>query len=160
MPNEDTFNGAKGAFMVYQTLFNVLTEELGQERALALNVKANERTGTEIGRMIKEQTGVEEMDIKGATTLVRNAIEQSFGIVSEVTEESDNRVVFKLDRCPVHEAARDTGMDAETIEAQCRSGAVTYMSTMLKQLNPNLDYELVRCRATADEPCEEAITLK
>lgn len=159
MSIEDTFNGAKSAFMVYQSLFSEVAEELGQERALALNAKATERAASETGKMIKEQMDVEEMGIMDAAALVRSSIEQTFGIASEVIEEGENRIVFRLHRCSVHEAARDTGMDAEATEAQCRTGAVAYMSAVLKELNPRLGYELVQCRTSPDGFCEEAVTL-
>lgn len=112
------------------------------------------------GVSLRKALVVLKNNIQEASTLVRNALEQGFGIASQVTEESDNRIVFKLDRCPVYEAAQELGMDADTIEVECRSGAVTYMSTMLKQLNPNLDYELVKCRSSADDFCEEAVMLR
>jgi len=77
----------------------------------------------------------------------------------EVIEESPQRVVFKVDRCPVYEAAHALGMDAEAIEAICRADSIRFMGAMAKQLNPNLSYQLRKFRSAADDSCEEAIVL-
>lgn len=74
-------------------------------------------------------------------------------------EESPQRVVFKVDRCPVYEAAHALGMNAEAIEAICRADSIRFMGAMAKQLNPNLSYQLRKFRSAADDSCEEAIVL-
>jgi hypothetical protein len=91
--------------------------------------------------------------------LLLGAIEQGFGIPSEVIEASPESVVLKIARCPVYEAARALGMEPEAIEASCRAGSVSFMDAMAKQLNPELRYELRRFRSAPDDACEEAILL-
>ena len=129
------------------------------ERALALITKTDEALGAKTGKMIKEQAGAEELDAKAAASLARNAIEESYGISSEVIEESPQKVVFNLGKCPIYEAAQEVGLDAETIEALCRAGGLRLMDTTVKQLNPNLSYQLIKFRSAADNFCEEEIVL-
>ncbi len=159
MAIEDTFNGAKNAMTHYLAYFNTVAQEIGMERALALITKTDEALGAKTGKMIKEQAGAEELDAKAAASLARNAIEEGYGISSEVIEESPQRVVFNLGKCPIYEAAQEVGLDAETIEALCRAGGLRLMDTTVKQLNPNLSYQLIKFRSAADNFCEEEIVL-
>ena len=160
MTNEDIFNGARSAFIGYFSLFDAVSKEIGRERAETLLSNANKASATEMAQGVKEQMGDSGFDLEAAATMARNAIDESYGIGSEVIEESPERVVFKVGRCSVFEAGQAAGMSPETIEAQCRAGAVTYMNTLVNQLNPNLGYELVKCRSAADGFCEEAIVRK
>jgi hypothetical protein len=159
MAVEDTFNGAKSGLTFMQAYINTVAQVIGMEQALTLDTKMEEAMGAAQGKMIKEQTGIEEFDAKSAHQLLWNAVEEGFGILSEVIEESPQRVVFKVGRCPVYEAAQALGMDAEAIEASCRAGSIRFMEAMAKQLNPNLSYQLRKFRSSADGSCEEAIVL-
>ena len=77
----------------------------------------------------------------------------------EVIEESPQKVSFKVARCPLYEAAQELKLDAETIEALCRAGPVRNMDSMVKQLNPNLNYQLRKFRSSEENFCEEMIEL-
>ena len=158
MAIEDTFNGAKMAYTSFFAYLNTVAQEIGMERALALITKTDEATGAKAGKMIKDQAGVEELDAKAAVLQAINFI-KGIGIISEVIEESPQKVVYKCGRCPLYEAAQEVGMDAETIETLCRAGGLKFMETMFKQFNPNLNYRLRKFRSAADDFCEEEIVL-
>lgn len=158
MTIEDTFNGAKNAYIEFFAYINIVAQEIGMEEAIALKTKTSEAMGATQGQMIKEQAGVEEFDAKAAALLTQKAIE-GLGISSETIEESPQKVVFKVGQCPLYEAAQALGLDAETIETLCHAGALRFMDTMVKQLNPNLNYRLRKFRSAADNCCEEEIVL-
>lgn len=162
MAIEDTFNGAKNAFVFYEAFLNTVAEEIGRERASALETKMCEALGVPQGRLAKEQAkqqaGIEEFDAKTAH-LVCSQLIGGLGYTSEVTEESPQEVVFKLGRCPVFEAAQMVGQDVQASEAACRAGAIRFMNTVVKQLNPKLRYEMRKYRSAPEEPCVEAIVL-
>ena len=128
------------------------------ERALALCTKMYVAMGAAQGKMMKEQSGVEEIDAKAAALPIKN-ITEGIGIISEVIEESPQKVVTRFGRCPLYEAAQAVGMDAENIEALCRAGGVRFVGTMFKQLNPNLNHRLRKFKSSADDFCEEEIVL-
>ena len=134
MAIEDTFHGAKNAFALSQAYFNAVAQEIGMDRAVALNTKVCEAMGAMQGKMMKEQASMEEFDAKAAASMASNAIREGFGITSEVIEESPQRVVVKVGRCPVYEAAQALGKDAEAIEAECRATSIRFMEAMVKQL--------------------------
>jgi hypothetical protein len=158
MAIEDTFNGAKNAFVFHQAFVNTVAQEIGSERASALETKMCETLGALQGRMAKEQAGIEEFDAKAAH-LVCDQLVGGLGLIAEVTEESPQEVVFKVGRCPDFEAAQMVGQDVQASEAACRAGAIRFMDTVVKQLNPNLRYELRKYRSAPEEPCVEAIVL-
>jgi len=159
MATEDKFDGAKKVFTMFFAYLNTVAQEIGMEQAAALDTKVDETMGTAQGKMIKEQAGIEEIDVKAATLMAINSIREDFGIISEVIEESPQRAVTRCARCPVYEAAQTAGLDAETIETLCRTGSIRYMDAMVKQLNPNLSYQLRKFRSAADDFCEEEILL-
>ena len=156
MGMEDVFNGAKSSMTFYDAYLKTVAEEIGMDRALSLHTKMHETMGTMQGEMIKEQSGIEEIDTKTALSLAKS-IPESLGISMEVVEESPKSVVFKVGKCPIYEAAQMMGMDEETIETLCRNGAIRFMDTVTKQLNPNFSYQLQRFRSGADDFCEEVI---
>jgi len=159
MAVEDTFNGAKTGLTLLDAYINTVAQAIGMERALALEHEMCETMGAAQGKMIKEQAGIAEFDAKAAHPLLMTVIEDGFGILSEVIEESPQRVVVKVGRCPVYESAQALGMDAQAIEASCRASSIGFMDAMAKQLNPNLSYQLTKFRSGADGYCEEAIVL-
>ncbi len=159
MAVEDTFNGAKTALTLLHAYINTVAQGIGMEQALAMDTMMCEAMGAAQGRMLQAQVGNGEFDAQTAHPLLRSAIEQGFGILSEVIEESPQRVVLKIARCPVFEAAQALGMDAEAIKTSCRASSIPFMAAMAKQLNPNLSYQLVEFRTSADDCCEEAIVL-
>ena len=158
MAIEDTFRGAKNAYIYYFAYLITVAQEIGMERAIALENKMGEARGTSDGKIIKEQADISEFDAKAAASLAENYVE-SIGIRPEVIVESPQKVSFKVNRCPLYEAAQTVGLEDETIEALCLAGPVMNMDSMVKQLNPNLDYQLRKFRSATDNFCEEVIVL-
>jgi len=158
MAIEDTFNGAKNAFTLFFAYLNTVAQEIGMERALALNTKMWEAMGAARGKMMKEQSDIKEFDARAAHSLTKS-VPENIGISMEVLEESPQRVVTKTGKCPLYEACQVVGLDAKTIEARCRTGSVRFMDAAVKQLNPNLNYRLRKHRSGPDDFCEEEIVL-
>ena len=115
-----------------------------------------ESMGTMQGKILKEQAGAEELDVKAAWSLVKS-IPVGIGIGAEVIKESQQEIVIKAGKCPLYTAGQMLGFDNETMETMCRKGSARLMDTMTKELNPNLTYQLRKFRSGADDFCEEAI---
>ena len=160
MAMQDTFNGAKSAFTLMMSYFNAVAHEIGLERAAALDTEVCEAMGAAQGKMMKEQAGMQEVDIKTAATMALTSIKEGFGIDSEVIKESPQRIVTRCGGCPVYEAGQMAGLDTETIEALCRTSSIGFMDQMVKQLNPNLSYQLRKFRSASDDFCEEEILVE
>ena len=159
MAIEDTFHGVKNAFAFLDAYLTTVAQEIGMEKAVALETQICEAMGAAQGKMMKEQARLEEFDVKAASSMALDSIRESFSICSEVIEESPQRVMLRVGRCPVYEAARMVGLDAEATEALCRASSLRFIDTMIKQLNPNLSYQLSKFRSGPDDFCEEGILL-
>lgn len=160
MAVQDTFNGAKSGLTFMQAYLSTVGQEIGMEQALALDTKTCQMLGKAQGMMIREQDGNEEIDSRAAAQILGNLIEKSFGIPIEVTDERPNKTTCKVGRCPVYESAEMIGMDNKDIEAGCKAGAITFMDSAAKQLNPKLSYKLTKFRSSADDFCEETVVME
>jgi hypothetical protein len=158
MSIKDTFRGAKSAYIYYFEYLTKVAEEIGMEAAIDLHAKMCESRGSLDGKLIKEQSDIDEFDAKVIASLAKNYVE-SIGISSEVIDVSPSKVSFRVARCPLYEAAQTVGMEDETIEALCRAGPVKNMDSMVKQLNPNHNYQLIKFRSSEENYCEEIIAL-
>ena len=159
MAHTDTLRGAQNAFTFFYAYFNAVAEEIGMDRAIALDAHVNEMMGMAQGQAIKSQVGLEEIDLATASALANASIEEGMGIRSEVIEESAERIVSKCGRCPVYEGAQAVQMDNVTIEALCRATSLPYMDALVKQWNPNFSYRLREFRASAEGNCVEEIVI-
>ncbi len=159
MATEDIFVGAKNAYTFVFAYINTVGQEIGMERAIDLDTKMCETMGMAQGLALREQTGVEEVDLAAVSLLTERFLEESLGITSELLEEDAGKRLFRVGRCPLYEAAEALGMDNATIEGLCRSGAVRFMDSMVKQLNPALSYHLQEFRSSAQGSCIEGMYL-
>ena len=159
MATTDTLRGATNAFTFVFAYINTVGQEIGMEKAIALDAEMCAMMGAAQGQAIKAQAGLGEIDLATAAALSDASIEEGLGIVSEVIEKNAQRIVSRVDRCPLYEAAQMLGMDNATIEAMCRAGALRYMDTMVKQWNPNLSYRLKEFRSSADGHCIEEVVV-
>lgn len=157
MSTTDTFRGARSGLAFLFAYQNTVAREIGREQALDLNRRMVQAMGTAQGKQLREQLEVDEIPPELAASVVGRFLEQALGIRSDVIESSEEKAVIQPDRCPIYEAAQALGMDHAAIEILCRSGSIPYMDAMVKQLDPDLDYQLRRFRPSADATCTEAI---
>ena len=156
---EDTFNGAKTAFLFFDGFYNAVVEEVGEEKALSLLEKMGKSMGVMQGKMLKSQTRrdkIKDITASIASSLAGGVI-AGLGITTETLEETPEKITLKVEKCPVYEAAKLMGLDSEKM---CRHSAMPFMDTIVKQLDPNLGYELEKYRSGPDDFCQESIVLK
>ena len=158
MAREDTFEGAKNAFAFGYGYMSAVGEEIGWGQAIALDTKSSEMMGAAQGAAMKDEHGLGDADLITASLAARS-ISEGLGAESEVVEADGQRVVIKLGRCPLYEAAEMLGMDNATIEAICRAGGIRFMDAMVKQWDPNFSYQLKEFRSSADGYCVEQLAL-
>jgi hypothetical protein len=156
LASEDTYNGATAAMTFMNAYIKTVAEEIGMDRAVSLLTKMCESMGAMQGKILKEQAGAGELDVKAAWALAKT-VPEGIGIGAEVIKESPKEIVFKTGRCPLYSAGQMLGLDNKTMETMCRNGAARLMDTMTKVLNPNLSYQLRKFRSGAEDFCEEAI---
>jgi hypothetical protein len=159
MSQDDAFNAAKTAMAFYMAYLNMVAQEVGMDRALALQTEMCENVGALQGRMLKEQSGLDEFDAESAWSLVKTT-PTSLGLSLELLEDNPLRVLVKCGRCSIFEAGRMMGLDTETLETFCRSGPSKFLDVVTKELNPNLSYRLLKFRMPPDDFCFEEIVLE
>jgi hypothetical protein len=133
-------------------------KEDGEEKTYNMIEETCQNMGAVMGKMSKSQARrekIKEMNPKNASLLASGAI-QGFGIETEILRESDEKVSIKVGKCPVYEAAKMMGLDPEPF---CRRSAIPFMNGLVKELSPNLQYELEKFRTGQDDFCEESIVL-
>ena len=133
-------------------------KEVGEEQAYNMIEETCKTMGALQGRMSKSQARREklkEMNTSNASILAAGAI-KGFGIETDVIKKTDDKVTVKVGKCPVYEAAKIMGLDAEKF---CRRSAIPFMNSLVKELSPDLQYELEKFRAGQDDFCEESIAL-
>ncbi len=158
MSATDTLTGAKSGLTFLFAYQNTVAQEIGRERAMALNSKMTKAMGTAQGKELTEQLDVEEIPPKLAASFSGAFLEQALGINSRVTKGNAQEAVIEIGRCPIYEAAEALGMEHAAIEALCRAGSIPYMDAIVKQFNPDLAYELRRFRPSAEGACLETIS--
>lgn len=158
MGSEDAFNAAKSVTSMSGVFFNAVAQEVGMERALALLSKSDEIVGSMTGKMMKEQMGIEELDVKTTSSLMKE-MSEGLGFSPEI-EESPTTVLVKNFKCPFYEGLQGAGFDHGTIEAFCRNGPAVMMSALFEQLDPKASYRFKKFRSSPDDFCEEEIVLK
>jgi predicted ArsR family transcriptional regulator len=115
MTKQDAFNAAQFAYTTYDAMWAAMAQQMGKEQALALERSALESLGAAQGQMLKEQAGVDDVDVQTAYSLLTAAI-ATLGFETEVLETSSECVTFNTGPCPIYEAGRSLGWDHETIE--------------------------------------------
>jgi hypothetical protein len=153
----DTFTGAKSGLTFLFAYQSTVAQDIGKERALALNSRMTQALGSAQGKALRERVEVKEIPPKLAASLVGEFLERALGIRSQAVEGSAEGVVIEVGRCPIYEAAEALGMEHAAIEALCRAGSIPYMDALIKQFNPDLAYDVRRFRSSADTPCIEVI---
>jgi hypothetical protein len=87
-------------------------------------------------------------------------IPEELGLNFQIIEESPKRVVVRAGRCSIYEAAQALGIDNKSIETMCKFSSNRFDASLVKQLNPSLSYRVRKFRSSADDFCEEEITLE
>ena len=159
MATEGVFKTATKVYGLYGAFFKVVVQELGTEKALDLHAKAHEEQGIASGKMLKEKIGEESPDLQKLGSILRDS-NLSIGIDCKLDIASPSLVSFKNFRCPMYDGYRIGGLDDDTAEALCQKGATAKLGTMLRYLNPKLEYKLTSYRSEPDEACIEDISMK
>ena len=154
--DEQMYNSVKHGLKVQDIFVQTVAEEIGMDRAAELFAKTTEKMGKIQGSILRQNSLIKKFDAHTASALVRDMYE-SLGISIKMQEESARSVLFTCTRCPNYTAAHELGIDDKTIECWCRAGNINFIDTMVKQLNPDLVFRLVKFRSNSEDFCEEEI---
>jgi len=93
-------------------------------------------------------------------------VEEVFGIVSkiifgsrfdlEILDQAEDRVVLKVNECPLFNKARDEKRDLEKLSTTCHD----YCKSVVEKLNPMCTQRFAKSMCCGDIHCESVIELK
>ena len=154
---EDSYEAAVKVYALYGVLFNEIVKELGEGKALNLHRNTHEYIGLKTGKQIREQMGDIDYDLETLSKVLQKG-NQSIGIDCQMVKSTDTILLRNL-RCPMYDSYRLGGLDDRMAEMLCQVGAPAKLWTTLKQLNPDVVYNLNHYRDVPDERCEEEVKL-
>ncbi len=154
----DTLRGST-TVLVFMGAYDVALErELG-DKAAAVKKGIMESVAQAQAKLIKEQTGAQELDLEAIHSIIPKLLEENMGLVFEAVEKTPSKIVYNVGRCPVYESSEMLGMDPAAIQARCHATSSLYLDALLKALNPNVSLELDSFRQTAGDHCVESFVL-
>lgn len=122
--SEITLEQLSGAYAMrakfYMHMFDVLRDELGAEKTVALMGEATYRLGADMGEKLKSHGPA---NIEGLTEQFLNGIPcRDHLFAPEVLKCDSDRMEIQFHRCPLKDNWEDAGRSGEDLELLCRAG--------------------------------------
>jgi hypothetical protein len=113
----------KNRALVYLEMYDVLVEELGEQKAEELLTRAIYRRGRAMGKNFAKFAPA---DLKGLKEAFLGSVPGGAGIFQpEVKKEEAGTLEIQLHGCPLKDAWREAGLPEKKVETLCRiAGAV------------------------------------
>jgi len=154
--SDDLFKPARANMIALTEYIYKVSQQIGMKKAFSLLRETFESMAGYQALRLKNQSKLDYFDAEDAYVLIK-VIPEGLGIDYEVIETSPFKVVVKMNRNPLYDAAKIAGLDAEKFH---RESAIAYMETIVQLLNPDLHYELVKFKFTDEDDYVEQIILR
>lgn len=148
--SETVFKTVKGSFLGLTTYVNKMSELVGMTKALKVLGDTFEDMAIYEAQRLKNESDKKLFDMEDILELLRD-IPPKVGMDYVVVEDLSQKIVIRISRCPLYESARISGMPGEKF---CEHTAIRYIDTIVKQLNPSLQYELKKPKGSKEDYCE------
>ncbi len=103
---------------LYRLFLEELSQELGQERAETVMVRAIEKRGREVGKAAFGRFGPDDAVALGDAFL---AVSPDGGrLYPTDVERTEDSILFKVKRCPLKDAWLDAGVSDDELSTLCR----------------------------------------
>ena len=120
----ETRSAFESRALAYAYIYDELETEIGAERATALMKRAIFKRGLEVGKRYREAAQAGDLAHVARLFLEGSPCDGSLFEpgVEELTAEGD-RLVLRMTGCPLKDAWRDAGYDAEKVDHLCEIAA-------------------------------------
>lgn len=108
--------------LIYLSLYEELSDELGSERAAELMARAIRRRGEDVGRKYAGAARAGDLDAVGRIFCEGSPCGGEL-FHPGVEEAGENRIVLRMTSCPLVDAWRDAGLDPDEVDAMCEIAA-------------------------------------
>jgi hypothetical protein len=154
--SDELFKPARANMIAFTEYIYKVSQQIGMKEAFSLLRETFESMAVYQALRLKNQSGLDYIDAGNAYSLIR-VIPEGLGIDYEVIERSPFKVVIRMNRNPLYDAAKIAGLDPEKFH---RDSAIAYMDKIVQLLNPELRYELLKFKFSEDDYFEEQIILR
>ena len=152
--DEQLFRSVRSVYNTLASYVNKVAEEIGQEKALEILSEAFSDLGMYQGKKLKRLLlDAQKPNASEAYDLIK-AVPLSIGINLMIPEKETDKVIVRLDKCPIFECAEVVGINPATF---CDNTAVPYYDTIAKVLNPDLKFERNKIKTSTNDFCEEQL---
>jgi hypothetical protein len=143
-----TFTGSDTAFNVF------LIEALGKEKLQELNDKFQGEGSKMVFPQMKESFNIPVDDAIGFSKLtgIIGFLQMGPEFEWETVEESPERVVWKVTKCPWWVRAKEFGIKPENMI--CPSGHQAWAEEGGKAINPKIGHKITKAMPLGDQYCE------
>lgn len=108
--------------LMYAYVYDELADELGDERAGELMKRAIHRRGMEVGRKYRPAAAAGDLAEVGRIFCETSACGGEL-FTPGIEEEGEERIVLRMTTCPLLDAWRAAGLDANEIDRMCEISA-------------------------------------
>ena len=154
--SDELFKPARANMIAFTEYIYKVSQQIGMKKAYSLLRETFESMAVYQALRLKNQARLDYFDAEDAYVLIK-VIPEGLGIDYEVIETSPLKVVVRMNKNPLYDAAKIAGLDAEKFH---RESAIAYMDKIVQLLNPDLRYELVKFKFTDDDYYVEQIILR
>lgn len=152
--NDQLFRSVRSVYIALAAYVNKVGKEIGKEKALEYLSSVFEEIGMYQGKKLKRLLlDSQKPDAIEAFDLMKS-VPFSIGINLMIPEKDSDKVIARLDKCPIFECAEVVGIDPATF---CDNTAVPYYDSIAKELNPDLKFERNKIKASPNDFCEEQL---
>ncbi len=160
MASQDAYNAAAFAYAGNHALLGAVIQEMGPEKAVALDGQIYTQLGAAQGRQLKAQAGIEgDADLQ-TTFAVLSQVMTTLGIDYDVIERSPELIAVKVGRCPIYAGAAAVGWENQMIAVTCGAAAMGFLDAAAKQFNPKLTWRMRTFRTNLEDGCIEELVLQ
>lgn len=137
----------------------VLLGTIGKEKLAEIEVKMWGEGGKAFIPMVKEAFKIPVEDAVGAAnvTAVAGVLSMRPEMEGERIEETDKRVIGRVNKCPWWERIKEFGV---TEQYDCVPGCLAWIEEGLKAINPKLAIKITKALPRGDPHCELVYELK
>lgn len=149
------YEAIKSSFTFYGKFFQAVAQEIGLDKALALNAAQGRELGAFVASLIDARAAGRPPDTRALAAAAREYYD-AFGVTCSA-RQTPGKVVVTATLCPIYDGLAAAGLDHHTIQAVCTSLGATQHAALhdsCPAVAATLDF-----RAAPGAPCVEEFAL-
>jgi predicted ArsR family transcriptional regulator len=143
----------RGYLALSSLLINLLQSELGINETKKILEKAGREMGTQAMNELRQKNKIEKWTPKEFEEIYVKYLKEA-GAEPEVTEKTENRVIYRVHNCPFFElATKSPDLMCDVLHRQFQKGVISAMGKHAKETQTS-------CMGKGDAYCEQVVELE